>query len=543
MKLRMKKLLCMLLTGTMFASALIGCGAEEAAETVESAEVAEETEEVVDKTIVVGVESSTGREEGWKALAEAYMDKHPDVTVVVDLKPSEGYEQWVNSIVENSETTEADIVNINYISKKAEVGIDFNEYLHMDSPYSDGTFAEQFQQDIQQTSPGGGEMYEITLESTQVMWFYNQEIFEEVGVEVPTTWTELIDVCEKVEAAGYQAIAMPGDYDSFFSGTMGWLSQIYADQTTRSMMEIVRSQEGDYTYDPDIDADWVYDPTDPWNDDSSDVTRNPLRFYAGIKDGTITANTPGMKTVWTEFAKVFPGYAGGEAMFGTNGDGATSLFYQGKAAMMVNGGWGIVEFINNMAKVSAGEDVVDGSGAAIEDITVFTLGTFAMPTMEGEGIEAPARTIEVGGVPIGVIAKDQAHNDLVMDFMMYYTSAEGTGVWLDAALAADYAPSGPSLVYDAVYPEEVESAFANVEYRGNAQKLFGNAMARGLADLPESTREYYDNSYDYLTGKITVEQYLEKQEQNHLSYLEIVLQNSNIKMEDLDNPSAEPTGN
>lgn len=40
---------------------------------------------------------------------------------------------------------------------------------------------------------------------------YNMDVFEEVGVEVPTTFDEFLDVCEKIKAAGITPIALKSD--------------------------------------------------------------------------------------------------------------------------------------------------------------------------------------------------------------------------------------------------------------------------------------------------------------------------------------------
>ena len=37
--------------------------------------------------------------------------------------------------------------------------------------------------------------------------FYNTEIFDEAGVEVPTTYDELLDACQKIKDAGYTPIS------------------------------------------------------------------------------------------------------------------------------------------------------------------------------------------------------------------------------------------------------------------------------------------------------------------------------------------------
>ncbi|MBC5687986.1 carbohydrate ABC transporter substrate-binding protein [Mediterraneibacter sp. NSJ-55] len=49
--------------------------------------------------------------------------------------------------------------------------------------------------------------------------WYNKDIFEDCGItEVPTTWTEFMDVCEKITAKGYQPLALDGTYADFTFG-------------------------------------------------------------------------------------------------------------------------------------------------------------------------------------------------------------------------------------------------------------------------------------------------------------------------------------
>ena len=249
-----------------------------------------------------------------------------------------------------------------------------------------------------------------------------------------------------------------------------------------------------------------------------------------------------MKTVWTNFAKVFPKYAGEDAMFGTDSNGAKALFYQGKAAMMINGGWGITMFMNDMKALEAGEDVVDAAGNVISDIKTFTLGTFNMPSMEGAGIEAPARTIEVANGFLGCVSKDQAHNDQVVDFLMYYSSEAGMSVYLNSAIAAGACPSGASLVYGVEYPEEIQNAFAGLTFIGNAQKGFNNTLSRGIGESAETFRNFYDYSYQYLTGAISIDDWASAHKKNVMDNLENAMIDKGISDKDLENPANEPTG-
>ena len=523
-----KKMVSLLLAGTMVMSLMGGITAGATA--------------ADDQKIVISTQAGDGAQEAWEAVAAAYEALNPGVDVVVDLKSEEGYDQWLANVFANNTTTEVDLVNINLAGGSSkDKSIKWSDYLDNESPYSDGLWRDQFSVDNQTVDPADGSFDALSLFTVQVLWMYNQEIFAEAGVEsIPTTWDELIAACEKIQAAGYQPIAMDGDYNSFYAMTMGWLSQIYTDQTTRSMIEVTRAQEGDFCYDPDLDAYFEYDPTDPWNDDY--VTNNKVRFWGAVADGTYTPDTVGMKTVWENFAKVFPAYAGGEAMWGTNNEGANTLFYQGKAAMMVNGGWGIIDYANNMKELAESGILTDKDGNEIEGAKTFTLGTFPMPSMEGEGIEAKARTIEVANGFLGAVSKSQEHDELVLDFVMYYSSLEGMSVYLDALLGNGGVVNGPCLVYGVEYPEYINSAFENVEYIGNCQKGFGAALSRGLSDLPESTREYYNNAYNYLTGAITVDEYLDAQVENYATYLDAAMEAAEVSMNDIENPAAEPTG-
>ena len=552
---KFRVLSCMLTAVLVAGSLMAGCG--QSRDAVTDSETPQETADSGEQsalstpetqgsgeeaTITVNTQASVGAQEAWQAVADAYMEKNPNVKVVVDLKPSEGYAEWVQNIFTIDDPT-SDIVNVN-LAGTASSGkvINFLEYADMDSPYSDGSWSEQFNFQMQTKERGQSEWSMLSLDSVQVVWCYNKEIFEEVGVEPPTTWDELVTVCEKLEAAGYQPITMPGDSASFWSGTFGWLAQIYTDQTTRSMLDIYRAHEGDYCFDPETDGVWKYDPTDPFNDDAWKVNQNAVRAYKAVKENVYSPSSPGMKTVWENFAKIFPKYAGGETFFGTIDPGQVSMFYQGKAAMMVDGAWRLVNFNNDMKKLSSGESVTDAAGTAIEGVKKFDLGVFNMPSMEGEGIEAPARTIEVATGFVGAVAKDKAHDDQVVDFLMYYSSQEGQSIYLSAGIEAGLVPQGPSLVYGVELPADIQAMFDQLELIGNCQKGCAAWLARGMSDVQESVRDFYRYSYDYLTGKITIDDWLTSHQKNIDTYIVDAMASSEVSESDLENPQNEPTG-
>lgn len=543
MKTSMKKLLSILLVMAMVVALFAGCNndtnepTETTPNTNETTTPSEDqgtVEDTLTGTITIGTMARAGSQEGWEAVAAAYKEIHPNVNIVIDLKASDGYADWIASM-ENVENPDVDIAEFFAGSFDHNRLMEMGDYLDLESPYSDGTWGEQFGSGALTNSGVTGETVQLALFSTQVMWIYNKTIFEEVGVEPPTNWDEFVTVCEKIAAAGYQPIA--AEYKNFDE----WVNQIYMDQTTRSTLDYISAKEGDYCYDPDIDGKWTLDISDPWNDTTDRVNHNIVRAMKAVKEGVLTVDTVGGRTVWTNFAKIFPKYAGGDAFFSAGDSGISDLFYRGEAAITLQGGWALISFQRTLDEVKENGSYVDEEGNTVT-AEAFELGTFNMPTMTGDGIEAPVRTIEVPSSGFCVLNKDQEHNDLVADFLMYYTSTEGMSIYVDAFLAAGGSLDGPCYVYGVEFPQQYASLFENLVSIGNVQCGYPSVFMSGVPYVDESAREFDNLAYDYLNGKITVDEFLTKAGQNLLTYLPYLQQAVNISDADLENPANAPVG-
>lgn len=539
MKAKMKKLLSILLAMAMVAALFAGCNndtgnTEPSNDDPKPSQSQPGEEDTLSGTITIGVGARAGAQEAYEALAAAYEKLHPNVDIVIDLKADEGYADWIASLdnVENPEVDIAEFFAANFDHNRL---LTLTDYVDVKSPYSDGTWGEQFDSAAMGNSPVNGESVQLSLFSTQVMWIYNQDIFDEVGVEVPKTWDELVTVCEKIAAAGYQPIAM--DYKTLPE----WLAQIYMDQTTRSTLSHIAAQPGDYCYDPDVDGNWTLDINDPWNDTIEKVNQNIVRALKAVKDGNLTVDTAGGRTVWTNFAKVFPKYSGGDAFFTTSGSGISDLFYQSEAAMTVQGGWALISFQRTLDELRENGSYVDENGNT-QSAEGFTLGTFSMPSMTGEGIEAPVRSIEVPTSGFCILNKDQEHNDLVMDFIMYYTSKEGMGIYVDAYLNAGGSLDGPCLVYGVPFPEKYAPMFENLQSIGNVQTGYAYFFATSVPAVTESAREFDNLAYEYLNGRMDLEEFLPKVQDNIKAYLPLLQQALNISDADIENPANAPAG-
>lgn len=65
----------------------------------------------------------------------------------------------------------------------------------------------------------GGTLKSIPYQPSMWGFFYNKAIFEEAGItEVPTTWDEFLEVCEKIKNAGYAPITCDDAYSTCMFG-------------------------------------------------------------------------------------------------------------------------------------------------------------------------------------------------------------------------------------------------------------------------------------------------------------------------------------
>ena len=145
--------------------------------------------------------------------------------------------------------------------------------------------------------------------------YYNTEMFEAAGVEVPTTYDELLEACTKLEEAGYTAI-------SCSAGTAWCLSMIAGYLCDRQGVDLnaIANHEANWTDQVCIDA--------------------------GYK----------LQELSTHFQATSAG---------DSNDQATAAFYNGEAAMLVQGSWAIAQ--------------INGSSTEFEE----KCGVFQFPGIDG----------------------------------------------------------------------------------------------------------------------------------------------------------------
>jgi len=478
----------------------------------------------------------------WNAVADAYMKKNPGVKVTVDNKPLEGYKEWLTAQMAAGQP-DVDLVVNNEVQGLMNSGafMDYYPFFDKNNPYTGKAWKDSLDLKAMGINLEGvttsDYLYNLNFESVQIVWMYNKEIFQTAGVtETPKTFEELISAFEKIKAAGYTPLSLAGDSNSMWSGTAGWLVRIYADQYMRDYINVIRSQDQDYTYLPDVDGIWKYDLSDPYNDANSNVTKNELRQWKAIKDKEGPYKIAGNPqwAAYSENLKRLFQYVP-EGFFGVNADQAYKLFLTGKAATMMTTPGSYWQVPKDFA-----DDEKSGTTGGVKP---FEYGFFNMPSMEGEGVMAPARTIQIPVGFYGFVNKDADQNALNADFMMYLTSPEGYGVYVTAIQnSSDATLNGAPALKDITLPDELANAFADFEPIGNTEGYISaaNHVARGLWDYQPSVQEWVGSVQRYFGGQLTTEQYLEQLQGNIDKHFEAALKEARKELSDLENPDRQP---
>lgn len=499
---------------------------EEVADENEEDDVALEPARELEGTITISIPMASTLPI-WEELAKVYKEKNPKVEVVLDDKESgSAYTDWLGNQLAGGETA-ADIVLVNTVAQYYSEGkfVDYAEYLTQENPYMGKIWMDGLDPASYRSNGPNQEIFALNIDSVQVIWFYNKDIFNEVGVEPPKDWDELIEICAKFKEAGYTPLALAGDAQSFWEMTTGWLFRMYHDQYWRDMEPEVALREGDYNYDPERDGTWEFDITDIANDTPEKIKFNGLRIAKMIQDGEVGPDSDRYREMYENFAKLIPEYVP-KGFFGMSVDEANQLFIQGEAAMKVD----IAAFAANFDKT-------------MEDApTKFELGYFWSPPMKGEYVAVDyARSLGGPNGFIGVVNKSKEQNDLSMDFMMFYASPEGQSIRYRMMEELEQAPAGPSLVHDVTMPEKWESVFGGMGYMGECDNNPFGCFARGFNDEQQSVREWVDNAQQYFNGEIDVEEFSKRMQKVMQDAIPRWLEINNYRPDALDDPSKDPS--
>ena len=293
----MKRLLALVTMLAMLATAVFGCAAPAAPAAAGAPEQAAAPADGSDVEITWmfwdDLEATTDLiTKGYKEVIDRYNAADNGYHCNVVTSNLEEYDTKLNALIAGGQTPDIWICNpgpnhAQYVN--AGVAMDLTDILQNQnadwySTFSGGMFDRLIYD---------GKIYAVPTCFAAACCYYNTEIFKECGVEVPTTFDELIKVCEAIEAKGYTALTCSAGTPWCLSMVAGYLC--------------------DRNGGPD-NLNAVLSGSGKWTDASFVNAANQLVALSKHFQPTAAAD---------------------------NNDECTQQFYSGKAAMLIQGSWAI----------------------------------------------------------------------------------------------------------------------------------------------------------------------------------------------------------
>lgn len=174
----------------------------------------------------------------WDAAAAEFEETH-DVTVEMNYQDDDLYETIGLPNLLNGRN--APDIYFEWTGARLETRKQDGFVADLSAAFEDGPLAGLFDDDTLDAARIDGEvaMVPFAADVTNVLW-YNTEIFAEQGIEPPTTWDELLAVCDTLDAAGIIPIAS-GNKDLWAAGN--WLGHLTSRVVGEDAYHAALSQE------------------------------------------------------------------------------------------------------------------------------------------------------------------------------------------------------------------------------------------------------------------------------------------------------------
>lgn len=426
-------------------------------------------------------------------LARNYERMHPHIDVQITIV-TQGYETWIRTRFAGGGDLIPDIYNVNHTIGFEEQGkfVWLDDYLEQTSPYTGKPWRDGLDMPLVERYKWSGRTFSIPLDYIEIGIFYNKAIFERTGVEIPKDWAEFMTTCAKLQEAGYIPVSVPGDFNSFWSETVGWLCRILGDAYLRDLMPLVAAQPGDWNYDPERNAGFHYTPHDLYSD--LYVVISSERLLNAVRTGAIDFQGAKFRAYHErllEFSKYWqPGF------MGTSFDSAMQLFYRQRSAMCILHTAHVTGIMRDFKRLDPDKR--------------FEFGIFWFPPITNDPLVCgPFRACGGAGSQLGIVQKNNPrHTANVVDFLMYLTSPEAGRVLIERTLAEDQPLIGPLLIKGVELPEELRDKFDVFGGHGYERLNF-----RGLNDEQESIAEWVAISQEFMGGRLPIDDFLSEYEQ------------------------------
>ena len=265
--MKMKRILSLAVAAVMTVGLLAGCGGGSSSSSSGTAAPAASGSAAPAEKVelnVIAAQYGTKTADWWANFVKEFNAANEGINLTVDVVSWNDIYTVVNTRIANGEAP--DILNIDVFAdyQADDLLLPAKDYV------SDETYAKFYQSFLDQSVIDGTVWAIPDLASARAM-YYNKDILAEAGVEVPTTWDELTDVCQKI-------------LDYYGGEVYPWGVDMTTDEGQACFAYYIWNNGGDFT---DADGNWTLN--DPKNVEA-------IEFIVGmVKDG-LTNSDPANET-------------------------------------------------------------------------------------------------------------------------------------------------------------------------------------------------------------------------------------------------------
>lgn len=144
-------------------------------------------------------------------LAANFMQENPNIKVTVSSADNQNYKQEINVRLSSDATPDIYFAWSGIYAKNFVDGgraLDLTPYLEADKEWSGKIIQSQFG-----PFTYGGKVFGVPIIMDGKTFYYNQEIFSKLGLEVPQNWTEFMAVLDKLSQSEYIPISLGNNED------------------------------------------------------------------------------------------------------------------------------------------------------------------------------------------------------------------------------------------------------------------------------------------------------------------------------------------
>ena len=457
-----------------------------------------------------------GMQDAWRAVADEYERLHSGAVVVKldNTWTSANYQETLIYELKSGKT-EWDIVQGNLSGGNLETtAMNLGPTVEGKNAYAgaDMYWKDVLTEDAYITDKTGEATatYIMNSEGLQTAWFVNKVALDaaaakgyknaEGKAENPKTWNDLMNLCAKMEEAGYEnPLGIALDNSSISASQFTWLLRVYGDYYYRNEYSKINA-------DPNYGKDLSYlSKQNP--EGEKDFSRVWSSFYnLTLAEGTpnyVGGNSPKFKEFISQFGRM-KDYL--------SADAATTSMEQVRAA-----------FMTQSNKKASPQIMLDYAGWGLsfgnKNDAEFKLDFFDYPIMESEYVDEEKTLLrDVGGNGgyLSIVMSNKEQNALNLDFLKFFMTPYAQTIYYNALKDSNVSPKGLTTVENdyVLIPEAWEEFFKTdkISFTGLADNnpFIGNFI-RSLGHQAKTTELCPTLWQKYLTGKgdntVTVDQF------------------------------------